>query len=445
MQIILLCGGAGKRLWPLSNGSRSKQFLKLLPKGDGMNESMVQRVVRQIEESSPEAEIVIATGANQYDALTNQASGVDIVTEPARRDTFPAIALACSYLHSVKKVADDEPVVVMPCDTYTESAYFDVVAQMVNRLKETRSDVVLMGITPENATTDFGYILPNRENSTSVELFVEKPTEAVAQKLISQGAYWNGGVFVFRLGYLLHAVSEFVNVDNFDAVRRDYDRLPKISFDYQIVEKAERVSLVPFRGVWKDLGTWDALAHELTDSVIGNARVECSASTTVINELNIPVVCYGGQNLIVAASPDGILVANKAQSDRIKSTVDLIDDRPMFEERRWGKYSVLDKHEYPDGFGSLTKTLTLNAGRSISYQKHNFRAEVWTFVDGEGIVVLDGVARRVTRGDVVHIPIGQMHALRATTPITFIEVQLGSNLVEEDIERFSFDWDTVKI
>lgn len=441
MQIILLCGGSGKRLWPLSNGTRSKQFLKLLPTEAGGTESMVQRVVRQIRESEIEGDITVATSATQSDALINQlGKDVELVTEPTRRDTFPAIALATSYLSRQKGISAEEPIVVMPCDPYTDSNYFKTIMKMVEAVERDVADLVLMGIEPNGPSTKFGYIVPKADNRQYVQRFTEKPTEEIAAQLIESGAYWNGGVFAFKLGYLNAIVSKYTSHEDFESIRNNYTDFPKISFDYEVAEKAESVAVIPFDGLWKDLGTWDALANELTQSTIGNARAEHTENTTAINELNIPMVCYGTKDLIVAASPDGILVADKSESDKIKSTVDKIVSRPMYEERRWGKYSVLDNHEYNDGFSSLTKTLTLNPGCSISYQRHSHRAEVWTFVDGEGLIVLDGETRTVGRGNVINISKGQMHALKAITALTFIEVQLGDHLIEEDIERFPWDW-----
>ena len=152
-------------------------------------------------------------------------------------------------------------------------------------------------------------------------------------------------------------------------------------------------------------------------------------------------MCIGTKDLVVAASPDGILVSEKRLSENIKSYADKLKRRPMFEERRWGTYKVIDFVQYPDGFSALTKHLTLNPGASISYQEHSCRDEVWTFIDGEGEIVLDGVRRRVRRGETVYIPKGMKHALRANRSLSFIEVQSGSNLVETDITRYPYDWD----
>ena len=409
MQIILVSGGSGKRLWPLSNNARSKQFLPLLQTPSGEVESMVQRVVRQIGESRLSGKITIATNSSQHDIIINQlGDNVDIVTEPERRDTFPAIALASGYLSMAKECSNDEVVVIMPCDPYTETEYFDVIADMVAAVERNEADMVLMGITPTYPSTKFGYVVPVAEDCGKsvlrVKRFTEKPDTKRAEELLAEGAFWNGGVFAFRLGYMVDILEKYIKADSFVELRNRYGELPKISFDYEVAEKAESVAVVPFNGKWKDLGTWNSLTEELSSTAIGNALLgEQAENTHVINELGIPVFCNGVKDIVVAGSPDGILVCGKECSENIKNYVDNLSPRPMYEERRWGSYRVLDSTNYSDGYMSLTKVLHLKSGRYISYQIHEHRQEVWTVVDGEGIVVLDGVISNVSRGDVLTI------------------------------------------
>lgn len=442
MKIIFLSGGSGKRLWPLSNDTRSKQFLKLLTAPNGEKESMVQRNVRQLKESGINADIIFATSKNQVDAIRSQfGDSVEIVIEPSRRDTFPAIALASTYLTKQKNTDPNEVVVVMPCDQYTEINYFNVVAIMADALLEHKPEMVLMGITPTEPSSQYGYILPEKPGSFFVNTFIEKPDRERANSLIEQGAMWNGGVFAFKLGWIQAIVDSYLKTPDFDSFIDKFDSLPKRSFDYEVVEKARHIGVCPFSGVWRDLGTWDALTSQLPELILGNGIVNKSVNTTIVNELNTPIVCHGVDNLIIAASYDGILVSHKKDSGEIKSVVSSLDNRPMYEERRWGSYKVVDTIEFPDGHKALTKQLTLNPGKSISYQRHNHRSEIWSFIDGKGEIVLDGQKRTVSRGDVINIAPTQMHALRAITPLTFIEVQAGTLLVEEDIERFPYNWD----
>ena len=451
MQLILLSGGSGKRLWPLSNDARSKQFLPLLAKPDGGMESMIQRVVRQIREAKLTDNITFATNAVQRDSIINQlGEDVNVVTEPERRDTFPAIALAASYLAKEKKCDDDEVVVIMPCDVYTESKYFATIGKMVETVENNVADLVLMGITPTYPSEKFGYVVPESTQSSEsvfnkdclrVARFTEKPNEKKAIELLKQNAFWNGGVFAFRLGYIMNIVSQYLKTETFLETRNRYAEFPKISFDYEVAEKAESVAVIPFSGEWKDLGTWNALCEELPSTHIGNVMMgDNNVNTHAVNELGIPVFCNGLKDVIVAASPDGIMVCDKQDSEKIKDYANKLITRPMYEERRWGSYRVLDNAECKDGTRSLTKTIHLNAGKNISYQLHHHRSEVWTFVEGEGIFVLDGERKDVKRGDVMNIPVGHLHAIKATTDLTFIEVQIGNPLVEEDIERFEFEW-----
>ena len=445
MQLILLSGGSGKRLWPLSNDSYSKQFLRLLPAPDGTKESMLQRVVRQIRESGLEADVTIATGENQVGTIRNQLGDkVSIVTEPERRDTFPAIALACLYLEKEKLCDKDETVVVMPSDPYADENYFHTIGKMVSAVEADVADLVLMGIEPTCASTKYGYVVPqdSGENVMKVDCFTEKPDSEKAKELIDGGALWNGGVFAFRLGYLSGIVRNYMQAGSFQEARERYGELPKISFDYEVAEKAASVAVVPFKGVWKDLGTWDALSEVLGCKSIGRVLTSENCSNThVVNTLDTPCVCVGTTNLIVAISPDGILVADKQSSEHVKPLVNRINDRPMYEERRWGTYKVIDRYAAQDErTRSLTRHLCIKAGKGTSYQMHFHRDEVWTFVDGTGKLALDGEVRDVKKGDAVFIRKGQKHAVKAVTDLHFVEVQIGDNLTEEDIERFDFSW-----
>ncbi|MBQ8501349.1 MAG: NTP transferase domain-containing protein [Bacteroides sp.] len=449
MQLVLLSGGSGKRLWPLSNNARSKQFLPLLEKENGTMESMVQRVVRQAQEAGLTTDITLATNASQLDIIINQLGDiVSVVTEPERRDTFPAIALAAGYLSLAKQCNDDEVVVIMPCDPYTEAGYFQTIGRMVECVKQDVAELVLMGITPTYPSEKYGYVVPKTQvpevagfEYQEVARFTEKPTAAVAEELLKQNAYWNGGVFAFRLGYMMDIVRKYISSDSFEDMRARYEEFPKISFDYEVAEKAHSVAVVPFAGEWKDLGTWNTLTDELRQHTIGNAVMGSHCENThVINELQNPIYVDGVKDVVVAACPDGILVCSKQHSEEIKKAVENLTPRPMYEERRWGTYRVLDDTTYSDGHHSLTKSITLKQGKNISYQLHRHRSETWTFTQGEGIFVMNGVEQRVKSGDTVHIPVEHRHAIKALTELTFIEVQCGNPLVEEDVERFEWEW-----
>ncbi|MEG1524259.1 MAG: sugar phosphate nucleotidyltransferase [Clostridia bacterium] len=449
MQIILLSGGSGKRLWPLSNDARSKQFLKLLVNDNGQYESMLQRVYRQIKQVIPNANVLIATGASQIDSIRGQLGDcVDVLTEPSRRNTYPAIALSVAYLAMQKHLSEDEPVLVMPVDPCTELSYFDILVQMKLAVDTNVADMVLMGIQPTYPSEKYGYILTDsvasKTNGTviySVKAFREKPTTADAAKLIQDGAFWNGGVFAFKIGYMMKLLRKTCTFQSFEELYGFYDHLKKISFDYEIVEKADSVAMIPFSGKWKDLGTWNTLTEEMGCNSIGTVVMgEGTEQTTVINETGLPVIVLGAKNMIVAASPDGILISDKETSSFLKPYAEDFSDRPMYEERRWGEYRVIDYTRYDDSIRSLTKHMYMKSGKSISYQLHHQRDEIWTIVHGSGELVLDGHTRNVKRGDIVYITAGQNHGMRAITDLHFIEVQTGMQLVEEDIERTEWTW-----
>ncbi len=437
MQIILLSGGSGKRLWPLSNEARSKQFIRLLPAPGGGRESMVQRVVRQLRESGIGAEVTVATSASQKDVILNQLGGdVAVVTEPQRRDTFPAIALSASWLFSRKGCGTDETVVVMACDPFTEAGFFETVGRIGMAVDAGAADLVLMGVRPTYASSKFGYIVPVPGDGRiyKVSRFTEKPDVGTAAELIREGALWNACVFGFRLGYMIDILRRYVPDASFDSVRERYGELPRISFDYEVAEKAENVAVVPFGGKWKDLGTWNALTEELEDSAVGNVIVDSeSENTHVVNELEMPVMCLGAKDLVVVASYDGILVSDKARSEDIRSYADSMHRRPMYEEMSWGEYRVVDLVSLPDGYETLTRQVIVREGQGISCRAHRRRDEVWTFIDGEGRVVVDGVERSVGRGDSLRILSGTMHSVSAVTDLSFIEIQSGFGLSEDDV------------
>ncbi|AHX21198.1 MULTISPECIES: sugar phosphate nucleotidyltransferase [Bacillus cereus group] len=450
MKLILLSGGSGKRLWPLSNDSRSKQFLKVLKNEENEMQSMVQRVWSQITALNMEADAVIATSKSQVDMINSQlGNDVPIIIEPERRDTFPAIALAASYLYSKEHVDLNEVVGVLPVDPYVENSFFERLLDLEKAINSSNADLGLMGVKPTYPSEKYGYIVPNVGISTKqiiqVSHFKEKPSITDAEELLKQNALWNCGVFAFKLDKIISLLDQKGLPVQYDVLVQQYASLPKISFDYEVVEKTENIIALPYNGSWKDLGTWNTLTEEMGTNILGkgNMGAECEQNH-IINELDIPVSVLGLSNIIVAASPDGILVSEKEASPRVKELVGDWDQRPMYEERRWGWYRVLDHTKYAEGNEVLTKRIGITANKNLSYQYHNNRSEVWTIVKGEGIFVLDDEIRVVRVGDVLEIQPGQKHAIKAVTDLEFIEVQSGSELVEEDIVRIYMQWKEIE-
>jgi len=434
MQVILLSGGSGKRLWPLSNEIRSKQFIKIFRCADGSYESMVQRMFRQIRAVSPDATVTIATSKSQVSAIHNQlGDAVDISLEPCRRDTFPAIALTSAYLHYVKGVALDEAVVVCPVDPFVEDDYFVALKRLSELAQEGSANLTLMGIEPTGPSEKFGYIIPCLKDEVSrVKTFKEKPTQDVAAQYIAQGALWNGGVFAYKLGYVLNRAHELIDFSDYQDLFSKYDTLEKISFDYAVVEHEPEIAVMRFPGTWKDLGTWNSLTEAMSESTMGKVILgDGCQNVNVINEMNVPVLCMGLKDIIVAASAEGILVSGRESSGGIKPYVDGLDQQIMFAEKSWGSYHVID--EQP---GSLTIKVKLNAGHSMNYHSHEYRDEVWTVLSGEGETLIDGMKQAVQPGDVITILAGCKHMVRALTELTLIEVQLGENISVQDKKKY---------
>ena len=437
MNIVLLSGGSGKRLWPLSNDIRSKQFIKIFKKEDGSLESMVQRVYGHIRQVDPEATVTIATSRTQVSSIHNQLGGeVGVCVEPCRRDTFPAIALATAYLHEVKGISEEESVVVCPVDPFVETDYFEALKKLAELAEQGESNLTLMGIEPSYPSEKYGYIIPESKDTISrVQTFKEKPDQKTAETYISQGALWNGGVFAYKLGYVLKKAHELIDFTDYEDLYDRYDTLPKISFDYAVVEKELEIQVMRFAGQWKDLGTWNTLTEAMEDNCVGETMMnETCENVHVINELGVPVLCMGLKDVVISASPEGILVSDKEQSSYIKPFVDQVSQQIMFAEKSWGSFRVLDVEE-----GSMTIKVTLNPGHRMNYHSHDRRDEVWTVISGKGRTVVDGMEQPVKAGDVVTMQAGCRHTIIAETELQVIEVQLGKGISVDDKHKFELE------
>ena len=437
MNIILLSGGSGQRLWPLSNNVRSKQFIKVLQGENGQLESMVQRVYRQITTVDAEAQVTIATGKKQVSMILNQLENkVNVCVEPERRDTFPAICLAASYLHDVKNVAETEPVIVCPVDPYVEDSYFEALKRLSELAEEGNANMSLLGIEPTYPSEKYGYIIPESKDEVStVSTFKEKPDVETAKKYLEQGALWNGGVFAFKLSYLLEKAHELLDFKDYEDLYAHYGEQKKISFDYAVVEQEKSIQVLRYKGSWKDLGTWNTFTEAMGSNAVGNVTLNDTCEDThVVNELNIPILCMGCKSMVIAASGDGILVSDKEQSAQIKPYVDKLAGQAMYAEKSWGSFTVLEVQD-----DSMTIKVELLPGHSLHYHSHEHRDEVWTVMSGMGSVIIDGMQRMVRPGDVVTMPAGCKHTLIAETKVSVIEVQLGKDINVDDKKKFDLD------
>ena len=437
MNIVMLSGGSGKRLWPLSNEIRSKQFIKLFKKEDNSYESMVQRVYSQIKRVDSDALVTIATSKTQVSSIRNQlGDNVEISVEPCRRDTFPAIVLATSYLVDVLGINPDETVVVCPVDPYVNDDYFVALKELGEQAKKGEANLVLMGIEPTYPSEKYGYIIPCSHDKTSyVQTFKEKPTAEIAKEYISRGALWNGGVFAYKLEYVLNKAHEMLEFTDYQDLFSKYETLTKISFDYAVVEKEEKIQVMRFAGEWKDLGTWNTLTEAMEDNIIGNGVMndDCKG-VHIINEMDVPILAMGLKDVVISASPEGVLISDKEQSSFIKPYVDKIVQQVMFAEKSWGSFKVIDVED-----GSMSIKVTLKAGQSMNYHSHKNRDEIWIVISGSGRTIVDGMEQHVGVGDVITMSAGCRHTVIADTELKLIEVQIGKAITASDKQKYDFE------
>ena len=438
MNIILLSGGSGKRLWPLSNDIRSKQFIKFFRREDGSYESMVQRVYRQIKTVDPEANVTIATSKTQVSAIHNQlGENVGISVEPCRRDTFPAIALATAYLTDKRQIDPEETVVVCPVDPFVEEDYFKALKCLDEQARKGEANLVLMGIEPTYPSEKYGYIIPSGGEQTAfVETFKEKPSADVAKEYIARGALWNGGVFAYRMKYVLERAHSLFEFEDYDDLFLRYENMPKISFDYAVAEHEKLIQVQRFAGQWKDLGTWNTLTEAMEEPVVGKGTLsDTCGNVHIVNEMDVPILAMGLQDVVISASPDGILVSDKEQSSYIKPYVDRFEQQIMYAEKSWGSFKVIDVEKK-----SLTIKVTLNPGHSMNYHSHKFRDEVWVVIEGTGRTVVDGFEQDIKTGDVITMSAGCRHTVFAKTELKLIEVQLGNEISVHDKQKYQLEY-----
>ena len=434
MNIILLSGGSGKRLWPLSNDVRSKQFIKLFKDDQGNYESMVQRVYRQITTVDPEAKVTIATSKTQVSAIHNQlGDNVSVCVEPMRRDTFPAIALAATYLKDELRVGLDEAVAVCPVDPFVDNSYYEGVKRLETLVKADSANLTLMGIEPTYPSEKYGYIIPTSADAVSpVKEFKEKPDRTTAEEYLKIGALWNAGVFAFKLGYLIDKAHSMIDFMDYRDLYAKYETLTKISFDYTVVEKEPSIQVMRYAGEWKDVGTWNMMAEVMADVTIGTVTLdETCENVNVVNELDIPILVMGAKDMVIAASGDGILISDKERSGYMKPYAEKIATDVRFAEKSWGSYNVIDASP-----SSLTVKVVLNPGHRMSYHSHDHRDEIWTVLEGTGTTVIDGMEQLVRQGDVVTMAAGCKHTVIAKTEMVLLETQIGAEISVRDKKKF---------
>lgn len=462
---VLLSGGSGTRLWPLSRADMPKQL-----KAVAHEETMLQATALRVAAPPPgiafRAPLVVCGEAHRFlvgeQLMAVGVSPSAILLEPQGRNTAPAIALAAHQL--VASGAGDALMLVLPSDHLIadETAFRAAVARAAPAAAAGR--LVTFGVLPSEPSTGYGYIQPAARSGDvrPVARFVEKPDRALAERYVAQGYLWNAGIFLFRAATLLeqmtmHAreVAESVAASMAGAtreglfVRPDADafaQAPSISIDYALLERAGGVVVVPVEMGWSDVGSWDALWRVQAPDSDGNVvrgpgeLIDCRDSLVRV-EGGPFVAALGLSDMVVVSTHDAVLIAPRAEAENIRRVVDAIEARGLNlardsheVHRPWGSFRTLAQ-----GDGWQVKRIVVKPGGRLSLQKHGQRAETWVVASGAAIVTVDEETRRLAPGETVGIPVGAVHRLEnpGPEPLELIEIQRGSYLGEDDIVRLA--------
>ncbi|WP_068604249.1 sugar phosphate nucleotidyltransferase [Paenibacillus swuensis] len=392
MKIILLSGGTGKRLWPLSTKGRSKQYMKLLTGSDETSLSMAQQTMRQLEKLGLAEDVVVATTKNQLGLLYEQlGSEIRTVVEPERRDTYPAVLLAAAYLHSVLHTPAEETIVVLPIDHMADANFYRTLYELEAVIRSGKANLCLIGTKPSAPLSKYGYMVPlsadedertdKNDSCFPIHSFVEKPDEDTAERLIAQGALWNCGIFAFRLSYMINRIPQHDLEPDYETLKLKYHLLPSASFDVQVVEHETRLAAIRFIGRWGDIGTWDALVETLDRPVLGNGLVtpDC-AQTQIVNELSIPVLVSGISDAVVVAGSQGILVTARNASAALKPWIDAVTQASPAKETT---ETVWPEHVSPAPY--QTNTIHLFKGQLHGFSFSDSWITIGIVVSGQGI------------------------------------------------------------
>jgi len=468
VQPVILCGGSGTRLWPLSRAGFPKQFL-CLTGADSLFQQAAKRLMGLGAESIQVADPLVVTGEDHRFLATEQLREIGIsptaaLLEPVARNTAPALTLAA--LTAVEN-GDDPVLVVTPADqTVADATAFN--GAMHEAIRQAAEGViVILGVTPDRPETGYGYIqaLVAPTPTLVVERFVEKPDEATARQYLAEGGYyWNAGMFVLKASVWLQAIESFR--PNIAATTRaawarrstdaafvrpgkpEFAAIPSDSIDYAVMERCPGsrfpIRMVPLDAGWSDLGAWDAVWSVLPKDAQGNAHVgdvlSTDSSNTLVHATNRLVSLVGVENLIVVETPDAVLVADRSRSQDVKHIVNALQQQQREEHtlhrkvhRPWGWYDSID-----EGGRFKVKRIQVKPKASLSLQKHHHRAEHWVVVSGTAEITNGSNVLLLTENQSTYIPLGEVHRLAnpGTIPLEIIEVQSGSYLGEDDIVRF---------
>lgn len=453
---LILAGGSGSRLWPLSRELYPKQLLNIQT-----SESLLQSTFLRLKEYINPSDIISMTGVKHLSNVKYQLSSIVenpvVLSEPISKNTAPAIILGAKYITDISK--SDPVILVVPSDHMIKD-----IKSFVNTVKEgekiaEQDYIVTFGIKPSYPETGYGYINTSNNKISDgykVNRFVEKPDEKTAERYLAEGNYyWNSGIFMFKASVLLNEASKYApeiyeKLKNFDFTKSpeipftEFDKMPSISIDYAIMEKSDKIALVQLKSDWNDLGSWKSIYDVSKKDENGNVKIghvidEGSKNSFVYSSSKL-VATVGLEDTVIVETEDAILACKADKTQEVKKIYDTLKKQNDTTHkvhktvyRPWGYYTVLG-----EGKGFLTKMIHVNPGQKLSVQSHNHRSEHWVVLEGKAKVVLEGKELILSPGHSVDIAVKAIHSLQNPyeEDLKIVEVQKGDLLVEEDIIRY---------
>lgn len=452
MKIIILAGGGGTRLFPLSRDCYPKQFLHVID-----NKSLLAQTIERFLGLVEAKDIIIVTNERyifhvQAELKTINAQEAHIITEPMGKNTAPAIALAQSYCQDVLQCDDDEILFVSPSDHLIKP--IDVFQDLIRNAQDVAKDnIVTLGIKPTKPEIGYGYIEAEKNNNLAKKVisFKEKPDLATAKEYITSGNYyWNGGMFMFSIATMQAELTKYmpaiidITQSGYQYAVDNFINMPDISIDYAVAEKSQKMMMIPMENIyWNDIGSFDAIAEVLSDKdknvLKGDILAENCTDTMIIGD-NRLIAGIDLENLMIIDTPDALLVAKKGESQKVKNIVNRLKQSKRKEAkenvtmyRSWGKYTLLTESE-----GYRVRKIEMNPGASLTMQMHYHRSEHWTVISGTGKTIINDRESIFTENQSTYIPMGVKHKLSnpGKIPLIIIEVQSGKYINEDDIVVF---------
>lgn len=452
MKVIILAGGGGTRLFPLSRDCYPKQFLHVI--GD---KSLLAQTIERFLGLVEARDIIIVTNERyifhvQAELKTINAQKAHIITEPMGKNTAPAIALAQSYCQDVLQCDDDEILFVSPSDHLIKP--IDAFQDLIKNAQDVAKDnIVTLGIKPTKPEIGYGYIEAEKNNNLAKKVisFKEKPDLVTAKEYIASGNYyWNGGMFMFSIATMQAELTKYmpaiidITQNGYQYIVDNFINMPNISIDYAVAEKSQKMMMIPMENIyWNDIGSFDAIAEVLSDEeknvFKGDILAENCTDTMIIGD-NRLIAGIDLENLMIIDTPDALLVAKKGESQKVKNIVNKLKQNKRKEAkenltmyRSWGKYTLLTEAE-----GYRVRKIEMNPGASLTMQMHYHRSEHWTVISGIGKTIINDKESIFTENQSTYIPMGVKHKLSnpGKIPLIIIEVQSGKYINEDDIVIF---------